>query len=87
MIFVTTGKIKKLRFAVLKYTIFKIYSKLYIVNLLYGGKVENYTICSTVLIQTFFVVGITEVIPLSVITVCYSILLQYKFAISMFIAI
>ena len=36
MIFVTTGKIKKLRFAVLKYTIFKIYSKLYIANLLYG---------------------------------------------------
>ena len=52
------------------------------------GQVENYTICSTVLIQTFFVVGITEVIPLSVITVCYSIFLQYKFvAISMFITI
>ena len=51
------------------------------------GQVENYTICSTVLIQTFFVVGITEVIPLSVITVCYGIFLQYKFAISMFIAI
>ena len=46
------------------------------------GQVENYTICSTVLIQTFFVVGITEVIPLSVITVCYSIFLQYKFVAS-----
>ena len=66
MIFVTTGKIKKLSFVVLKYTIFTD-SKLFIANLLYG---------------------ITEVIPLSVITLCYSIFLQYKFvAISMFITI
>ena len=46
------------------------------------GHVDNYTICTL-----YKLVGITEVIPLSVITVCYSIFLKYKFAISMFITI
>ena len=49
------------------------------------GHVDNYTICT--LYKLVLVVGITKVIPLSVITVCYSIFLQYKFAISMFITI